>query len=51
MSVINSKLIAGLFLASTFCLVDAFSVRVMGQATAARPDRGLMPNGSYAIRI
>src|SRR5574338_137505 len=47
MSLMNSKLLARLFLASTFFLLSVFSVRA--QTTAARPDRGLMPNGSYAI--
>src|SRR5687768_15974121 len=27
----------------------AFAVSVSGQTTAARPDRGVMPNGSYSV--
>ena len=49
MSLIHTKLIARLFLLSAFFLLNTVSVRVLAQTTAARPDRGLMPNGSYAV--
>ncbi len=49
MNLTNSKQHAGLFLASAFFLLNLFSAVVNAQTTAARPDRGLMPNSSYAI--
>src|SRR5215211_7912628 len=49
MSLITSKLVGRFFLIATVVLLCALSDRVVAQTTAARPDRGLMPNGSYAI--
>jgi YD repeat-containing protein len=49
LSLINLRLVACLFLASAFLLLNVSANRVMAQTTAARPDRGLMPNGSYSV--
>lgn len=49
MHLITAKLVARLFLLSTLSILYASSFRVFAQTTAARPDRGMMPNGSYAI--
>ncbi len=43
------KLTAGLFLLSTLIIFHASAHSVIAQTTAARPDRGMMPNASYAI--
>ena len=49
MSLITKTLAARLFLLATSIIVCALSHGVVAQTTAARPDRGMMPNSSYAI--
>lgn len=49
MNLITQKLIPKLFLLLTLTVFYGASYDVVAQTTAARPDRGMMPNASYAI--